>query len=127
MNKQSQLHTDTNKQPGKACYRRTPINKHIRNKGNEKMLSGEDHILITAGKIYQWMLKSVNESFEVKHDIGRVLKISVCVLVAQSCPTLRDPMDCSLLGSSVHGILQARLLGWVAIPFSKGSSSPPRD
>ena len=91
------------------------------------MLSGEDHILITAGKIYQWMLKSVNESFEVKHDIGRVLKISVCVLVAQSCPTLRDPMDCSLLGSSVHGILQARLLGWVAIPFSKGSSSPPRD
>ena len=38
--------------------------------------------------------------------------------VAQSCPTLRDPMDCSLPGSSVHGILQARMLEWVAISFS---------
>ena len=38
--------------------------------------------------------------------------------VAQSCPTLRDPMDCSLPGSSVHGILQARVLEWVAIAFS---------
>ena len=35
--------------------------------------------------------------------------------VAQSCPTLSDPMDCSLPGSSVHGILQARALEWVAI------------
>ena len=38
--------------------------------------------------------------------------------VAQSCPTLSDPMDCSLLGSSVHGIFQARVLEWVAIAFS---------
>ena len=38
--------------------------------------------------------------------------------VAQSCPTLRDPMDCSLPGSSVHGILQARVLEWVAIALS---------
>ena len=44
--------------------------------------------------------------------------------VAQSCPTLRDPMDCSPPGSSVHGILQARTLEWVAIPFSRGSSQP---
>ena len=42
-------------------------------------------------------------------------------LVAQSCPTLCDPMDCKLPGSSVHGILQARILEWVAIPFSRGS------
>ena len=39
--------------------------------------------------------------------------------VAQSCPTLRDPMDCSLPGSSVHGISQARVLEWVAIAFSE--------
>ena len=39
--------------------------------------------------------------------------------VAQSCSTLRDPMDCSLPGSSVHGILQARVLEWGAIAFSK--------
>ena len=38
--------------------------------------------------------------------------------VAQSCPTLRDPVDCSLPGSSVHGIFQARVLEWVAIAFS---------
>ena len=39
--------------------------------------------------------------------------------VAQSCLTLSDPMDCSLPGSSVNGILQARVLEWVAIAFSK--------
>ena len=39
--------------------------------------------------------------------------------VAQSCLTLSDPTDCSLLGSSVHGIFQARVLEWVAIAFSK--------
>ena len=38
--------------------------------------------------------------------------------VAQSCPTLCNPMDCSLLGSSIHGIFQARVLEWVAISFS---------
>ena len=38
--------------------------------------------------------------------------------VAQSSPTLRDPMDCSLPGSSTHGIFQARVLDWVAIAFS---------
>ena len=41
--------------------------------------------------------------------------------VAQSCPTLHDPMDCSLPGSSVHGIFQARVLEWVAIAFSGGN------
>ena len=48
----------------------------------------------------------------------------VCVLVSQSCPTLCDPMDCSLPGSSVRGILQARILEWVAVPFCRGSSLP---
>ena len=46
------------------------------------------------------------------------LQLPVCVLVAQSCPTLCNPMDCSLLASSVHGILQPRVLEWVAISFS---------
>ena len=44
--------------------------------------------------------------------------------VAQLCPTLCDPMDCSPPGSSVHGILQAEILDLVAMPFSKGSSQP---
>ena len=46
--------------------------------------------------------------------------------VAQSCLTLCDPEDCSLPGSSVHGILQAKILELVAISFSR-VSSPPRD
>ena len=46
------------------------------------------------------------------------------VLVAQSCPTLCNPMNCGPPGSSVHGILQARILEWIAIPFSRGSSRP---
>ena len=41
-------------------------------------------------------------------------------VMSDSC----DPMDCSLSGSSVHGILQARILEWVAISFSRGSSQP---
>ena len=43
--------------------------------------------------------------------------------VAQSCPTLSDPMDCSLPGSSTYGIFQARILEWVAISFSRGYQS----
>ena len=51
-----------------------------------------------------------------------VVVVVIVVLVSQSCPTLGDPMDCSLPGSSVHGILQASILEWAAIPFSRGSS-----
>ena len=47
-----------------------------------------------------------------------------CCKSLQSCLTLYDPMDCSLPGSSVHGILQSRILEWVAISFSRGSSQP---
>ena len=47
------------------------------------------------------------------------MKVKTESEVAQSFPTLRDPMDCSLPGSSVHGILQARVLEWVAISFSE--------
>ena len=51
---------------------------------------------------------------------------SMCAKLLQLCPTLCDPMDCSPPGSSVHGILQARILEWVTMPSSRGSS-PPRD
>ena len=46
------------------------------------------------------------------------------MLVAQSCPTLCNIMDCSLPGPSVHGILQARILEWVAIPSSRAFPDP---
>ena len=45
--------------------------------------------------------------------------------VAQSCPTFSDPMDCSLPGSSIHGIFQARVLEWGAIAFSDIQMTPP--
>ena len=49
---------------------------------------------------------------------------TLCVLAAQLCPTFCNPMDYSLPGSSVHGILQVRILEWIAISFSRGSSWP---
>ena len=55
---------------------------------------------------------------------SEVVQSEVKVLVAQSCPTLCNPIDYSPPGFSVHGILQARKLEWVAFPFSRGSSQP---
>ena len=63
---------------------------------------------------------------EKRHRIDPELCLSLKTEseVAQSYPTLCDPMDCSLPGSSLHGILQARVLEWSAISFSRGSSWP---
>ena len=52
------------------------------------------------------------------------LRISVCSKVSELCLTLCNPRDCSPPGFSVYGILQAKILEWVAIPFSRGSSQP---
>ena len=49
---------------------------------------------------------------------------NVCVLVAQSCPTLCDPTNSSQPGSSIHEILQARILEWVSISFSRTFADP---
>ena len=57
--------------------------------------------------------------FQVRNTV--CVCVCVCVSVAQLYPTHCDPMDCSPPGSSVHGILQARILKWVVIPFSRGS------
>ena len=53
------------------------------------------------------------------HFLLQCMKMKSEREVAQSCPTLSNPMDCSLLGCSVHGIFQARVLEWVAIAFSE--------
>ena len=52
------------------------------------------------------------------HFLLQCMKVKTESEVAQSCPTLCDPMDCSPPGSSVHGIVQARVLGWGAVAFS---------
>jgi len=59
----------------------------------------------------------------LRHLLQRLLSESESE-VTQSCPTLCNPMDCSLPGFSVHGIFQAKILEWGAISFSKGSAQP---
>ena len=68
-----------------------------------------------------WGINAVKQKSGVRlNATWRKVKVSV----TQSCPTLYDPMDWSPPGSSVHGILQARMLDWVAFPFSRASSWP---
>ena len=76
-------------------------------------------------------LGETSHFFKKNFLIGEKLLYSVVLVsamkeseVTQLCPTLCDPMDCSLPGSSVHGIFQARILEWVATSFSRGSSRP---
>ena len=61
-----------------------------------------------------------------KLQICVILPIKLCVHAKslELCPTLCDPVDCSPLGSSVHGIFQARILEWAAMLSSRGSSQP---
>ena len=66
-------------------------------------------------------------SMYVCRDAMRKVFSYVCAelcLVTQLCPTFCGPMDCSPPGSSVHGIFQARILEWVVISYSRGSSQP---
>ena len=71
---------------------------------------------------------TIGDTDEAVCQVSLWALISVCrlseVLAAQSCLTLWDPMGCSPPGFSVHGILQARILEWVASPFSRGFSQP---
>ena len=85
-----------------------------RNPGNNSRLDLPLVLLsVTAGR-----------SLQVTCALSDCWKVKVKGLVAQSCPTLCDPMDCNLPGSCVHGLLQIRILEWVAIPFFRGSSRP---
>ena len=68
--------------------------------------------------------KTTNNSDFYKCALSCRVCVCVCVLVTELYLTLCDPMDCSPPGSSIHGTLQVRILEWVAIPFSRGSSWP---
>ena len=72
----------------------------------------------------QWTPSLVNRRPRRRRETQRaaVGRLFSCCLVIQSCSTLCDPMHCSLPGSSVHGVSQARILEWAAIPFSRGFS-----
>ena len=85
---------------------------------------GSDHELLIAK--LRLKLKKVGKSTKpFRYDLNQIpYNYSVQSEIAQSCPTLCDPMAYSLPGSSVHGIFQARVLEWVAISFSRRSSRP---
>ena len=82
------------------------------------------------GVTYHRELPSVERSmykFGAISEVGLTTSLFLLVFygeseVAQLCPTLCDPMDCSLSGSSIHGIFQATVLEQIAISFSRGSS-----
>ena len=90
---------------------------------------------ILQARILEWVTNSFSRESSWPRDgtrvsciVGRHFNLwatrEAQVLVIQSCLTLCDPMDCSLSGFSVHVILLARMLEWVAISFSRGSSWP---
>ena len=81
------------------------------------------YFMIQVRRLLTWLRNFLLIQIKNKYSISFTSK-KVKVLVAQSCLILCDPMDCSSPGFSVHGILQARILEWVAIPFSRGSSQP---
>ena len=74
---------------------------------------------------FSWRLKKMIQEHCIWHKEGSLYcQIKQSALSAQSCQTICDPMDCSPPGSCVHGILQARILEWVAIPFSRSLPDP---
>ena len=88
---------------------------HIKKEGNEEMLKmDETRVRISGlcGRLFTCHMERPYETSEKK------------MLVAQSCPTLCNPMDYNPPGSSVHGILKASIVDWLAIPFSRRSSWP---
>ena len=98
--------------------------------------SSNEYSQLNSFRIYQFdllavqgILKSLFQHHSSKasvlwHSAFFLVQLSYESEVAQSCLTLCNPMDCSLPGSSVHGIFQASVLEWVAISFSRGSSWP---
>ena len=80
------------------------------------------HRLQTTRLLHPW--DSPGKNAGVRHHFPfQCMKVKSQSEVAQSFPTLSDPMDCSLPGSYVHGIFQARVLEWVAIAFSNWSAT----
>ena len=78
---------------------------------------------------YYMASQNVQEILKLHFSVLSQVCVCVCVCVCaracgQSYPTLYDPMDCSPPSSSIHGIIWARILQWVAISFSRGSSQP---
>ena len=114
------LNTDFNKTKAK---RKMTKQKNFTARSSFYLISVESHTsdneaFFLFQNLLKWPLK--NNS---RYSVHLLMENRPCdwVKVAQSCPALCNPMDCSPPGSSVHGILQTRILEWVAISFPRGS------
>ena len=93
--------------------------------GLEKVLSMSCKSRLHSKERLRHALMAEKEEFNIAPSTSGIILVwgmKVKVLITQSCLTLCNPLDCILQGSSVHGIFQARILEWVAISFSRGSS-----
>ena len=117
------LKQDTKSRPASRSSLPDPIMSHL--------LPGE--IFVTMSEVPSFRLERVRtipfrDMVSTPHRMTRLVPCELLktwkVLAIQRCPILCDPMDCCPPGSSVHGILQERILEWVAIPSSRGSSRP---
>ena len=100
--------------PAGICY-------ILSQEGNPRNNSQQAVVQCAESKKLQCLSLEVSQDFSI---IFHLEQCSVAVLVAQLYPTLCDPTNCSLPRSCVHGILQARILEWIAIPFSRAFSWP---
>ena len=81
--------------------------------------------VFSSAKVKEWInLIELEGGLDEMLYVKMIYRLYVHAKSLQSCPTLCDAMDCSLPGSSVYGILQARMLEWVVMPSSRGSSQP---
>ena len=83
-------------------------------------------VALVSSRVSSWSmyLTHISMSLALADGFFSISALHIYMSVAQSCPTLCNPMDCSPLGSSVHGVFQARILEQVAISFTRGSSQP---
>ena len=91
---------------------------HLTRKRNERWLLNIHSKITKLKTTLATLAQNIHNSYYL---FSTSYVLDKCVLVAQSSPTLCNPMDCSPSGSSIHGILQASILEWVAIPFSRQS------
>ena len=93
-----------------CCYVASVVSDSVRPHRRQPTIPGDE-------KPHPWDSPGKNTGVGC-HFVLQCMKVKSESEVAQSCPILSDPMDCSLPGSSIHGIFQARMLEWGAIAFS---------
>ena len=105
------------------CLSGPPLSHSVSNHPALILLSDVILIYVYMCVITHPVSRNFFTDFMNEFHVSRMVPVTE-VFITQSCPTLCDPMDCSPPGSSVPGILQMRILQWVATPFSRGSSRP---